>query len=155
LKVRGKCINLQHYTIAFSMKLLHFQPIAGKALEILDTILHTQEVTSCKKEFSTLRLVCEELVVNVVDYAYPEEVQAEGYLDIEIERAVDSIVIRFKDGGTPFNPLARDMPDITLPMEERRIGGLGIFLTIKKMDHVFYDYVNNENVLTVKKTITE
>lgn len=66
------------------MKLLHFQPIAGKALEILDAILHTPEVASCKKEFSTLRLICEELVVNVVDYAYPED--AEGYLDVEIER---------------------------------------------------------------------
>ena len=146
------------------MKLLHFQPIAGKALEILDAILRTPEVASCKKEFSTLRLVCEELVVNVVDYAYPEE--AEGYLDIEIEREPqfdpaqpgqnsDSyIIIRLKDGGTPFNPLAREMPDITLPLEERRIGGLGIFLTVKKMDEVTYDYVNNENVLTIKKTIS-
>lgn len=134
------------------MKLLHFQPIAGKALEILDAILQSPEVASCKKEFSALRLVCEELVVNVVDYAYPED--AEGYLDIEIEREENSIVIRFKDGGTPFNPLAREMPDITLPLEERRIGGLGIFLTIKKMDEVSYDYVNNENVLTIKKTIS-
>ena len=134
------------------MKLLHFQPIAGKALEILDAILQSPEVASCKKEFSALRLVCEELVVNVVDYAYPED--AEGYLDIEIEREENSIVIRFKDGGTPFNPLAREMPDITLPLEERRIGGLGIFLIIKKMDEVSYDYVNNENVLTIKKTIS-
>jgi anti-sigma regulatory factor (Ser/Thr protein kinase) len=134
------------------MKLLHFQPIAGKALEILDAILHTPEVASCKKEFSTLRLICEELVVNVVDYAYPED--AEGYLDVEIEREDNSILIRFKDGGTPFNPLAREMPDVTLPLEERRIGGLGIFLTVKKMDEVLYDYVNNENVLTIKKTIS-
>ena len=134
------------------MKLLHFQPIAGRALEILDAILHTPEVASSKKEFNVLRLVCEELVVNVVDYAYPEEV--EGYMDIEIERDENSIVIRFKDGGIPFNPLDREMPDITLPLEERRIGGLGIFLTIKKMDDVSYDYVNNENVLTIKKIIS-
>jgi len=134
------------------MKLLHFQPIAGKALDILDAILHTPEVASCKKEFGALRLVCEELVVNVVDYAYPKN--AEGYMDIEIEREDDLIVIRFKDGGTPFNPLKREMPDITLPLEERRIGGLGIFLTVKKMDEVSYDYVNNENVLTIKKKIS-
>ena len=146
------------------MKLLHFQPIAGKALEILDAILQSPEVASCKKEFSALRLVCEELVVNVVDYAYPED--AVGYLDIEIEREpqFDSvqhdkdsdgyITIRFRDGGKPFNPLAREMPDITLPLEERRIGGLGIFLTVKKMDEVTYDHVNNENVLTIKKIIS-
>ena len=135
------------------MKLLHFQPIAGKALDILDAILHTQEVASCKKEFNALRLVCEELVVNVVDYAYPED-DAEGYLDIEIEKEDDSITIRFKDGGVPFNPLQRDMPDTSLPLEERRIGGLGIFLTIKKMDAVTYDYVDNENILTIKKNIS-
>jgi anti-sigma regulatory factor (Ser/Thr protein kinase) len=134
------------------MKLLHFQPITGKALDILDAILHTPEVASCKKEFGALRLVCEELVVNVVDYAYPEN--TEGYLDIEIVREDDLIVIRFKDGGTPFNPLKKEMPDISLPLEERRIGGLGIFLTIKKMDEVSYDYVNNENILTIKKKIS-
>lgn len=134
------------------MKLLHFQPIAGKALEILDAILHTPEVASCKKEFSALRLVCEELVVNVVDYAYPED--AEGWMDIEIEKDDDSIIIRFKDGGTPFNPLDREMPDTTKPLEERRIGGLGIFLTIKKMDEVKYEYTDQQNVLTIMKKLT-
>ncbi len=134
------------------MKLLHFQPIAGKALEILDAILQTPEVASCEKEFFALRLVCEELVVNVVDYAYAEDV--EGWLDVEIEKEAGSITIRFKDGGTPFNPLDREMPDTTKPLEERQIGGLGIFLTIKKMDRVTYDYVDNENVLTICKTIS-
>ena len=134
------------------MKLLHFQPIAGKALEILDAILHSPEVASCKKEFSALRLVCEELVVNVVDYAYPED--AEGWMDIEIEKSDDSIVIRFKDGGTPFNPLEREMPDTTKPLEERRIGGLGIFLTIKKMDEVKYEYTNQQNILTIMKKLS-
>ena len=136
------------------MKLLHFQPIAGKALEILDAILQTPEVASCKKEFFALRLVCEELVVNVVDYAYADADDTKGWLDVEIEREADSITIRFKDGGTPFNPLDREMPDTTKPLEERRIGGLGIFLTIKKMDEVKYAYVNNENILTIKKTIS-
>ena len=134
------------------MKLLHFQPIAGRALEILDAILHTPEVASCKKEQFALRLVCDELVVNVVDYAYPEN--TEGYLDVEIERDESMITIRFRDGGVPFNPLDRDMPDTTQPLEERRIGGLGIFLVIKKMDEVHYEYVNNENVLTIKKKIS-
>ena len=134
------------------MKLLHFQPIAGKSIEILDAILQTQEVGSCKQEFNALRLVCEELVVNVVDYAYSDD--ANGWLDIEIEKDDNSILIRFKDGGTPFNPLEQEMPDITKPLEERRIGGLGIFLTIKKMDEVKYAYVNQENVLTIKKTIS-
>jgi anti-sigma regulatory factor (Ser/Thr protein kinase) len=46
------------------------------------------------------------------------------------------------------------MPDTTIPLKERRIGGLGIFITIKKMDDVKYEYVNNENVLTIKKNLS-
>ena len=134
------------------MKLLHFQPIAGKALDIIDAILCTPEVASCRKELSALHLVCEELVVNVVDYAYADG--TEGYLDIEIERDDDSITIRFRDGGVPFNPLQKEMPDITLPLEERRIGGLGIFLTIKKMDEVKYEYTDQQNILTIMKKLT-
>ena len=134
------------------MALLHFQPIAGKALDILDAILRTPEVASCKKELFALRLVCDELVVNVVDYAYPDNV--DGYLDVEIEKDEKMITIRFRDGGIPFNPLERDMPDTTQPLEERAIGGLGIFLVIKQMDDVTYEYVNNENVLTIKKSIS-
>ncbi len=137
------------------MKLLHFQPIAGKALDIMDAILQTPEVASCKKEAFAIRLVSEELVVNIVDYAYAGVDETEGWLDIEIDRQPESITIRFRDGGTPFNPLERNMPDTTKPLEERRIGGLGIFLTIKKMDKVEYDYVNNENVLTIKKNISQ
>ena len=134
------------------MSLLHFQPIAGKAVEILDAILQTPEVASSKKELFALRLVCDELVVNVVDYAYPDN--ADGYLDVEIKKDESMITIQLRDGGVPFNPLEQEMPDTTQPLEQRRIGGLGIFLVIKKMDEVTYNYVNNENVLTIKKTIS-
>ena len=134
------------------MRHLHFQPIAGNALEILDAILRTPEVASCKKEFGALRLVCEELVVNIVDCAYPED--SDGYLDVEIEKDETAITIRLKDGGVAFNPLEKEMPDITKPLEERRIGGLGIFITLKKMDGVNYEYTDGENVLTIKKNIS-
>jgi len=131
------------------MRQLHFQPIAGKALDILDTILHTPEVASCKEVFGDVRMVCEELVVNVVDYAYPD--RTDGYLDVEIEKDEHVIAIRLKDGGVAFNPLEVETPDITKPMEERQIGGLGIFIMLKKMDAVNYERTDNENVLTIKK----
>lgn len=131
------------------MRQLHFQPIAGKALDILDVILHTPEVASCKEVFSDVRMVCEELVVNVVDYAYPERI--DGYLDVEIEKDEHAITIRLKDGGVAFNPLEVEAPDITKPLEERQIGGLGIFIMLKKMDAVNYEYTGSENILTIKK----
>ena len=131
------------------MRQLHFQPITGKALDILDTILHTPEVASCKEVFGDVRMVCEELVVNVVDYAYPD--RTDGYLDVEIEKDEHVITIRLKDGGVAFNPLEVEAPDITKPLEERQIGGLGIFIMLKKMDSVSYEYTDSENILTIKK----
>jgi len=133
------------------MRQLHFQPIAGKAPDILDAILHTPEVASCNNAFGIVRLACEELVVNVVDYAYPD--RTDGYLDVEIEKDEHAILIRLRDGGVAFNPLEAEVPDITKPLEERRIGGLGIFIVLKKMDSVSYERTNNENILTIKKCL--
>ena len=134
------------------MKKLHFQPVKGKGPEITEAIIAEEDIASCKKEFFALHLVIEELAVNIADYAYPDG--KDGYLDVLIDKTPEEITITFKDGGTPFNPLERKMPDITLPLEQRGIGGLGIFLTVKKMDSVTYDYRNNENVLTIKKKLS-
>ena len=97
-----------------------------------------------------LRLVCEEVVTNVVKYAYPEG--TDGYLDVDIQKS-DRIVLRFEDGGVPFNPLEYKNPDTTLPWKRRSIGGLGIMLTLRKMSDVHYSYEDGKNVLTMEKTV--
>jgi anti-sigma regulatory factor (Ser/Thr protein kinase) len=131
---------------------LHFQPVKGKAREILKAILQTPEVSSCSlKDIFVLRLACEEIVMNVTSYAYPEDV--DGYLDIEIQKT-DRIIIRFEDGGIPFNPLEQKKPDTKLSWKLRPIGGLGIYLVLKKMDDVRYVYVDQKNVLTIEKRCT-
>jgi anti-sigma regulatory factor (Ser/Thr protein kinase) len=61
--------------------------------------------------------------------------------------------MRMTDAGVPFDPLKRPDPDITLPAEERDIGGLGIFITKKTMDAVEYTYENGKNILTMIKKI--
>ena len=126
------------------MSELHFQPIKGKAQEILKAILQTPEIASCsKRDVLFLRLACEEIVMNVTTYAYPAG----------IEKTADRIIISFKDGGKPFNPLEQKKPDTNLSWMQRRIGGLGIFLVTKKMDDIYYAYVNNQNVLTIERLI--
>lgn len=131
------------------MASLLFQPITGKAEEIVSAILQTEEVASCRDIQYPVHLVCEEIVINVVDYAYPDN--DNGYLKVEVTKNDAELVIQFRDGGIPFNPLLREQPDISLPLEERQIGGLGIFLVQQMMDVVSYEYNNNENVLTIKK----
>ena len=133
------------------MSKLHFQPVKGQAREILTAILKSPEVASCNlKETLALRLACEEIVMNVTTYAYPEGV--DGFLDVAIQKT-DRIVIRFEDGGVPFNPLEQIAPNTKLSWKKRRIGGLGIFLLRRKMDDVSYAYEGNKNVLTIEKTI--
>ena len=133
------------------MSKLHFQPIKGQAREILTAILESPEVASCKEEeIQVLRLACEEIIMNVTSYAYPEGV--DGFLDVDIQKT-DRMTIRFEDGGVPFNPLEQEKPDTGLSWDKRRIGGLGIFLFRRKMDDVRYAYVDHKNVLTIEKKI--
>lgn len=133
------------------MSTFHFQPIKGQARQILEAILKSPEVASCNlKETLALRLACEEIVMNVTSYAYPEGV--DGFLNVTI-RKTDRIEIRFEDGGMPFNPLEQKTPNTKLSWKKRRIGGLGIFLLRRKMDDVRYVYENHKNVLTIEIVI--
>lgn len=129
------------------MTRLHFQPIQGKSLDIIDTILKNEEVAPVNDAWGRIGVVVEELVLNIVDYANSD------YLDVEIIRDEESISLRFRDGGVPFNPLEKEEPDFTVPFEDRKIGGLGIFMVINYMDKVTYDYSGGENILTVMKKI--
>lgn len=129
------------------MTRLHFQPIQGKSLDILDAILKNEEVASADDVWGKLSVVVEELVLNIVDYANSD------YLDVEIIRDEKSITLRFHDGGIPFNPLEKEEPDFTIPLEDRKIGGLGIFMVTKYMDTVTYERTGEENILTVRKNV--
>ena len=133
------------------MSKLHFQPIKGQARQILGAILKSPEISSCSvREILALRLACEEIVMNVTSYSYPEG--AEGFLDVDIQKT-DRITIRFEDGGVPFNPLEQIAPNTKLSWKKRRVGGLGIFLISRKMDDVRYAYENQKNILTIEKVI--
>ena len=133
------------------MSTLHFQPIKGEARQILGAILKSPEIASCSlKETLALRLACEEIVMNVTLYAYPEG--SDGFLDVDIQKT-DRITIRFEDGGMPFNPLEQEEPDTKLSWDKRPIGGLGIFLIRRKMDNVRYTYENQRNILTIEKNL--
>lgn len=126
---------------------LHFQPIKDKSLDILDTILKNEDVAAVDETWRRLGVVVEEIVLNIVDYSKSD------YLDVEITRDEESITLCFHDGGELFNPLEREEPDFTVPLEDRKIGGLGIFMVIKYMDTVTFSHSGGENILTVMKKI--
>ena len=87
------------------MTQLHFQPIQGKTLGIIDAIMRT-------------------------------------------EGEKDRFTMCYRDGGVPFNPLKNEPPDFSLPIAQRQMGGLGIYLALTSMDTAEYEFVNGENVFT-------
>jgi len=94
-----------------------------------------------------LDMCAEEIFANVAFYAYPEK---QGIIDVILSKSGNSIIFEFKDEGIEYNPLEKPDPDITLPPEERPIGGLGIYMVKNLVDEIYYKRENNNNVLTLK-----
>ena len=94
----------------------------------------------------------EELFVNIASYAYAPAT-GPATVRLEVEENPKTVAITFVDHGVPYDPLAKDDPDVTLSLKEREIGGLGIFMVKKSMDDMVYAYENGQNVLTIRKRI--
>ena len=112
-------------------------------LEQLDCPMKTQ---------MQIDVAVEEIFVNIARYAYEPET---GTARIEMDFNPESreLEIRFYDRGIPFDPTARPDPDVTLSAEERKIGGLGIYMVRKSMDAMLYRRENGTNILTLKKRL--
>ena len=117
--------------------------------EFLD--LHTSAYGLEEQLTMQIKLALEEVVTNVILYAYPNKKDQDIRIDMNYRNKQLTIVIT--DKGTPFNPLEMKEPDITLPPEERPIGGLGIYLVKQLMTEVTYSRSSGKNILTMTKDI--
>ena len=120
----------------------------------LDKILAVlEELNADHKTAYKVRLALDELLTNVVSYAY--EYKEGGEIEISYKIADDprSITLSIADEGKAFNPLETEDPDLALDVSERKIGGLGIFLVKNVMDEIDYRRENERNILTIKKNI--
>lgn len=135
--------------------------ILGK-LEIKNRIEETERLPEFVDEVSEkagidmalsmqLNLALEEALVNVVQYAYPVGVEGDISLTAKLI-ADDKVLFSLKDSGRPFDPTKKEDPDLDSPLEERPIGGLGIFLVKNIMTEVSYHRTKDgENVLSMVK----
>lgn len=98
-----------------------------------------------------INLAIEEAVVNVMNYAYPTGTK--GNITIEVKSNGQEAFFIISDTGKPFDPTAKPEVDTTLSAEDRSIGGLGIHLIRKIMDHINYERSNGHNILTLIKKI--
>ena len=103
------------------------------------------------KTIMQINLCVEEIFVNIASYAYKDK-PGTCILTTRFD-GEKNIDITFEDSGIPFNPLEKEDVNINIPLEERQIGGLGIFITKKKMDNIEYKYENGKNILKITKII--
>lgn len=124
-----------------------FNPITGKCGEIVEEIMQSPEVLPLNDTTRfKIRLCAEEAIENIISYAYGHN---DGFIEVNSCISDDNFVLSLKDGGMPFNPLGRKDPDINKPLEEREVGGLGIFICKRMMDDVRYTYKDGCNILTM------
>lgn len=102
------------------------------------------------KSTMQMSVAIDEIMSNIVRYAYPEKPGPVTVKLINMDEP-NRVYLRFEDEGVPYNPLTNKDPDVTLSAEDRKIGGLGIFIVKKTMDNVKYKYENGMNILTLKK----
>ena len=99
-----------------------------------------------------LNLVIEELITNIIFYAYEDKEEHE--ISVLFSKGDQSILITIYDDGKPFNPLDTQEPDdLDKPLEDRTIGGLGIHFVKTLMDQVEYTRDQEQNVLSLEKKI--
>lgn len=121
--------------------------------EVLAFVNARLEKADCsRKAQMQMNIAVEEIFVNIAHYAYAP---ATGKVKIRVETAGTPAegMITFTDEGIPYNPLAKEDPDVTLSAEERVVGGLGIFMVKNTMDDMRYEYRDGKNILTIVKRL--
>ena len=101
---------------------------------------------SNKGQFSLI-MAAEEIFSNIVSYAYDKSNRAEVKIETNVCDGIYEAT--FIDSGKKFNPLKRKNPDINAKIEDRNIGGLGVFLVKKISDTMTYSYKDGYNILKV------
>jgi serine/threonine-protein kinase RsbW len=98
-----------------------------------------------------INLALEEVVNNVISYAYKDKNEHQINIYMELEGQV--LLLKVEDDGAPFNPFDVPEPDIDKPLEEREPGGLGLFFVRNLTDELEYKREKDRNILIMKKKI--
>ena len=139
--------NMQELTVEAKIENMH---------EVFSFMAKELERQGCDRQFILqCKLCAEEIFMNISSYAYDPDT-GPVRMEIEIRRDGTSTaraIMTFHDRGRPFNPLEQEKPDLRSDLDERPVGGLGIYIVTSVMDRVTYRYRDNENILTIEKEI--
>ena len=101
----------------------------------------------------SLNVALEEAVVNIINYGYPEGTTGFIQLTAEFDAKEQCLIFTLSDNGKPFNPLGAEDADTESALQDRKIGGLGIFLMRRMMDDIRYSYADGQNQLRMVKRV--
>jgi len=124
-------------------------------LSELNTLLDQLQVLEqrwalSRKTLAEICLVLDELITNTIEHGGGEKGQP---IDISFNKTGSKLTIKIVDSGIPFDPTLCKLPDTDLPLDQRRCGGLGVFLARQFSDHWYYTRLNDKNILTLQKTL--
>ena len=122
-------------------------PEIGKAAQLIEAFGVSYGLSP--EVVFTLNLALDEVVTNIISYAYDDE--AEHEIGIRVELDGDGVSLRVEDDGRAFNPLDAPRPDLRLGLDERPIGGLGVHIVRSLMDAVEYRREDDRNIFIMRK----
>ena len=135
------------------MKELTIEAKVANLQQVLDVVDENLKSMRCPmKILMQIDVAVEEIYVNVASYAYAPNTGSVT-IRMDLQEHPRTVVITFIDSGIPYNPLAKEDPDVTLSAEDRAIGGLGIYMVKKSMDKMEYEYKDKQNILKMYKVI--
>lgn len=103
----------------------------------------TKKLAVVPKVSNKVNIAFDEIYSNIVNYSNAD------IAEIKYEIVGGKLILTFSDNGTPYNPLETKEPDVTLSAEDRKIGGLGIFMVKKMTESMEYKYENERNILSI------
>ncbi len=133
------------------MKEISLDAVIENIDTVTDFVNEQLETAGCPMKVQIqIDIAVDEILSNISRYAYAPNT-GKVWVGVEIKQNPTAAVISFKDEGYPYNPLAKEDPNVTLSAEERKIGGLGIFIVKKSMDGMEYENIDGKNILILTK----
>jgi len=103
------------------------------------------------RKLHEVQLALEEHLTNIVRYGHKDD--AEHPIKVSFSLVPDELRIQIEDDGCPFNPLEHPTPDLSKPIDDRPIGGMGIHMMRKSLDGMEYRREGGKNTLTMAKRL--
>ncbi|MDO4199232.1 MAG: ATP-binding protein [Clostridia bacterium] len=107
-----------------------------------------------KKMIFGILVSSEEIFSNIIRHSR-SKIHDEIIISVENNHSAKMVSLVFKYGGVEFNPIDADSPDVSVPLDKREIGGLGLVIVKNFIDDISYTYLEGKNILKISKKVVD